>query len=173
MRKSGSVEQEDLARVQFQAGEQDQAIEAARNHVKNRKNEVLPLATLVELLWQAGKKDDAKQIARRAAGDQRLDRYDCAVLSPGIAPIAKECGYAEDWKVAAAPKSDTGNRPPLDSLGPFRWQPSPAATWSLKDCKRRRPLAGRLSGKPVVRAVFPRPRLPALCRAGAGVRRGG
>ena len=149
MRKAGSVEQEDLARVQFRAGEQDQAIEAVRNHVKNRKNEVLPLATLVELLWQAGKKDEAKQTLdelRSLSGS--VDPT--APFYARIAPIAQECGYSNDWKVAAAPKSDTGIRPPLDSLGPFRWQPSPAVSWALKDADGVDRSLADYRGKPVV-----------------------
>jgi peroxiredoxin len=153
MRKSGAVEQEDLARVQFQAGERDQAIEAAKSHVKNRKNEVLPLATLVELLWQAGKKDEAKQtLDELRALSGSVDAS--APFYARIASIAKECGYAADWKVAAAPKSDTGIRPALDSLGPFRWQPSPAASWTLADAAGVNHSLSDYRGKPVVLLFF-------------------
>jgi peroxiredoxin len=71
-----------------------------------------------------------------------------------IAPIAKELGYSEEWKVAYAPKSDTGNRPPLDSLGPLRWQPSPALAWTLKDCDGGGHSLADFQGKPVVLIFF-------------------
>jgi peroxiredoxin len=153
LKKAGGVDQEDLARVQFQAGEQDKAIEAARGHVKNRKNEVLPLATLVELLWLAGKKDEAKQ----SLDELRAISNSIDVTAPfykRLASIAKECGYPEDWKVAAITKGDTGDRPPLDSLGPFRWQPSPAASWALADNTGLEHRLADYRGKPVVMLFF-------------------
>ena len=149
LRKAGSVEQEYLAHIQFLAGEQDKAIEAGRNHVNGRKNEVLPLAALVELLWRADKKEDAKKSLdelRAISGD--VDRS--APYYARIGAIAKECGYSDDWKVAASPKSDVGNRPPLDSLGPFRWQPSPAPAFTLKDSAGSDHSLADYQGKPVV-----------------------
>jgi peroxiredoxin len=71
-----------------------------------------------------------------------------------IGPIAKELGYSEDWKVVKAPKSDTGDRPPLDSLGPYRWQPSLAASWSLKDCNGSGHALADYQSKPVVALFF-------------------
>lgn len=149
LRKAGSVEQEYLATIQFLAGEQDKAIEAARNHANSRKNEVLPLAALAELLWKAGKKDDAKKSLdelRAISGD--VDRS--APIYARIGAIAKDCGYSEDWKDVPPPKTDVGNRPPLDSLGPFRWQPSPAPAFTLKDAAGGDHSLGDYHGKPVV-----------------------
>ena len=57
-----------------------------------------PLSRLVELQWLAGKKDDAKKSLdqlREISGS--LDKT--APLYARIAPIAKELGYAEDWKL--------------------------------------------------------------------------
>jgi peroxiredoxin len=135
--------------VQFQAGERDQAIAAAKSHAKNRRNEVLPLATLVELLAWAGKKDEAKQ----ALDELRAISGSVDMTAPfyaRLAPIAKECGYSEEWKVASEAMSDTGVRPPLDSLGPLRWQPSPAPSWTLKDANGADHSLADYRGKPVV-----------------------
>ena len=61
LRKAGGgVDRMYLAMVQWQAGESDQAIKTARQHVNSRKNQVQPRAMLVELLWRADKKDEAK-----------------------------------------------------------------------------------------------------------------
>jgi peroxiredoxin len=153
LKKSGGVEADDLARVQFHAGEKDQAIEAAKSHAKNRKNEVLPLATVVELLALAGKKDEAKQtLDELRAISGSIDTS--APFYARMAPIAKEHGYSEEWKVAAAPKSDTGIRPSLDSLGPFRWQPSPAQSWTLADANGANHTLADYRGKPVVVLFF-------------------
>ena len=39
-------------------------------------------------------------------------------------------GIEGDWRIVAEPASDLGERPPLDELGPFRWQPSVAPSWN-------------------------------------------
>jgi peroxiredoxin len=153
LKKAGNVEQDYIARVQFQAGEKDKAIEAAKNHANGHKNEVIPLATLVELLWLAEKKDDAKKsLDELRAISGSMDTT--SVIYRRISPIAKELGYSEDWKVVATVKSDTGNRPPLDSLGPYRWQPSPAMSWSLKDASGADHALSNYHGKPVVVLFF-------------------
>jgi len=153
LRKAGSVEPEYLAKLQFQSGEKDKAIEAARNHVSGHKNEVIPLATLVELLWLADKKEEAKKSLdelREISGSFDTS----APIYRRMGPIAKGLGYAEDWEVAQGPKSDTGNRPPLASLGPYRWQPTLAASWSLKDCNGAGHALGDYQGKPVIVLFF-------------------
>ncbi len=158
LRKAGSVEPEYLATLQFQTGEKDKAIEAARKHASGRKNEVIPLATLVELLWLAGKKDEAKKSLdelREISGMMDTD----TPIYRRISPIARELGYGDaekggEWKLVKGPKSDTGERPPLDALGPYRWRPSLAASWSLKDCNGAGHALGDYQGKPVVVLFF-------------------
>jgi peroxiredoxin len=158
LRKAGSVEPEYLAKLQFLAGERDKAIEAARNHVNSRKNEVIPLATLVELLWLADKKDEAKKSLDELRVISGMMDTDSPIYRR-IGPIAKELGYGdsakgEEWKLVKGPKSDTGERPPLDSLGPYRWRPQLAANWSLKDCNSAGHALADYQGKPVVLLFF-------------------
>jgi peroxiredoxin len=74
--------------------------------------------------------------------------------SARIAPIAKELGYTADWKVAKPMLPDTGMRPPLDWLGPFRWQPSPASSWTLQDASNTPHSLGEYHGKPVIVLFF-------------------
>jgi peroxiredoxin len=149
LKKAGGVDQDYLAWVQFQAGETGKALEAAQNAVKSRKNEVLPLARLVELQWLAGKRNDAKKSLdqlRDLSGS--LDKG--APLYARLAPIAKELGYSEDWKLARPVAPDTGIRPQLDWLGPFRWQPSPAQQWTLNDVNGAPHALTDYRGRPVV-----------------------
>ena len=47
-----------------------------------------------------------------------------------------------------------GNRPPLDWLGPLRWQPSPAPAWTLRDAAGGDHSLGDYHGKPVVVLFF-------------------
>jgi peroxiredoxin len=153
LKKAGGVDQDYLAWVQFKAGETDKALEAARGAVRSRKNEVIPLARLIELLWLAGKKDDAKQsLDQLREISNSVDKS--APLYARIAAIAKELGYGEDWKLTRPMAPDTGIRPPLDWLGPFRWQPSSAPTWSLADVGGGSHSLADYHGRPVVVLFF-------------------
>ncbi len=142
--------------MQFQAAEVDPAITAARNEVNNKKNEVLPFASLIDILWRASKKEDAKTSfneLREISGT--IDT--AALASPALArlaPIAKELQFPDDWRVIKPPKTDVGNRPSLDSLGPFRWQPSAALSWTLKDNNGADHSLAEFHGKPVVVIFF-------------------
>jgi peroxiredoxin len=152
LRKAG-VDQDYLAWVQFQAGETDKALEAAQAAVKSRKNEVIPLSRLIEIQWLAGKRDDAKKSfdqLREISGS--IDA--AAPFYARLSPIAKELGYSEDWKVITPLKPDTGVRPSLDSLGPFRWQPSPSPAWTLQDASGTHHSLASYQGKPVVVFFF-------------------
>lgn len=135
--------------VQFQAGERDPALKILVDQVASNKNEVLPLAAQVELLWKADKKDEAKQALeklREVSGVLDLSAAPFARLTP----IAKELGFGDQWVVAKTPASDTGIRPTLESLGPFRWQPSPAAPWSLVDADGKAHSLQGYQGRPIV-----------------------
>ena len=153
LKKAGTVDQDYLVWVQYQAGEVEPALQAAEAAVKSRKNQVIPLSRLVELQWLAGKKKEAKgSLDQLREISSSIDRN--APLYARIAPIAKELRYGTDWIVAKAPRSDTGVRPPLDSLGPIRWQPSPAMSWSLRDAQGIEHSLNDYRGKPVIVLFF-------------------
>ncbi|MFN0017605.1 MAG: redoxin domain-containing protein [Pirellulaceae bacterium] len=157
LRKSGGMDQRYLALIQFQAGEVDPSITAARNHVNNNKNEVLPLVTLVDILWRAGKKEEAKTAfgeLREISGTIEPASLAGSPAFARLAPIAKELQFPDDWRVVKPPKSDVGTRPSLDSLGPFRWQPTPGAAWALKDNNGADHTLAEFQGKPVVVIFF-------------------
>jgi len=153
LKKAGGVDQDYLAWVQFKAGETDKALEAAQKTVRARKNEVIPLSRLVELQWLAGKKDDAKaSLDQLREISSSIDKT--APFYGRVAPIAQELGYAKDWKVGKPTRPDIGIRPPLDWLGPVRWQPSPAPVWTLRDVSGADHSLGDYHGKPVVVLFF-------------------
>ncbi|MBC7856582.1 MAG: redoxin domain-containing protein [Pirellulaceae bacterium] len=157
LRKGGGLDQRYLALVQFQAGEVDPAITAARSHVNNNKNEVLPLATLIDILWRAGKKEEAKTAfgeLREISGTIEPTALAASPALARLAPIAKELQFPDDWRVVKSPKTDVGTRPSLDSLGPFRWQPTPAPSWTLKDNGGADHSLAEFQGKPVVVIFF-------------------
>jgi peroxiredoxin len=147
--KDTSLDQDYLAWVEFKSGDTDKALKTAAAAVKARKNEVIPLARLVELQWLADKKDDAKKSLEQLR-DLSNSIDETAPFYARIGAIAKELGFSEKWKVAKPPLPDTGIRPPLDWLGPLHWRPSTAPAWTLRDASDRDHSLGDYHGKPTV-----------------------
>jgi peroxiredoxin len=148
--KSGSVETEFLVSVKLLAGKTDDAIKQARDHVKSHDQEVRPLSCLVETLWTADKKDEC----RESFEELRELAYQADIDVPALArlePIAKELGFEADWRrTDIEPADDIGERPPLDSLGPFRWHPSAALDWTLVDAENKEISLSDYKGRPVI-----------------------
>lgn len=138
-----------LARARLRAGEPDQAIADARKHVGSHENEVQPLAALVELLWEADQRDDALQAFKQLVALSGSLDLDSPVFQR-IAPVAAELGQPGDWRIARTVPDDVGDRPPLESLGPFRWEPSPAPDWSLETADGTLLTRKHFQGQPLV-----------------------
>ncbi|HRX77472.1 MAG TPA: redoxin domain-containing protein [Pirellulaceae bacterium] len=149
LKKARGIDTMYVQHVRLLAEEADEAIKEAQKHVNSHKNEVQPLAMLTELLWKADKKDEAKKVFEQL----REVSNSIDLASPVFArlePIAVEFGFSTDWRVSKPPAEDIGVRPSLDSLGTFRWQPSPAREWVLKDAKDELHALIDYKGKPVV-----------------------
>lgn len=137
------------ARVHLAAGETDKAVTLIKEYVDSHKNETLPLVHAVSILWQAGKKDEAlAEFEKLRKLSEMLDLS--APVFRRLDPIAAELKWPADWRLPAEPRTDVGNRPELASLGPFRWEPSPAPAWSLVDHESKPLTQESLLGKPVV-----------------------
>lgn len=104
---------------------------------------------LVDVLYRAGKKPEAIaefERLRSLAADADLDMPAFERLQP----LAKELNLPADWRIARQPPGDVGQRPELASLGPFRWQPTPATSWSLAGADDKTLSLDQYRGKPVV-----------------------
>src|SRR5262249_47532673 len=100
-------------------------------------------------LWRAGEQKEAGdrfQQLREISGSIDIDLPVFARLST----IAGSLNLPRDWRIAKPPEADVGNRPPLESLGPFLWQPYPAPEWDLSDGKGGPIGLAQYRGKPVV-----------------------
>ncbi|MEE2989652.1 MAG: redoxin domain-containing protein [Planctomycetota bacterium] len=148
-KKAGSVDRMLLAQLQYQAGEQSQALQAAEKHVKGHPSEVQPLARQVELLWMADKRQQAEKAFKELVEISSPIDMQSPVFSR-LDPIAEELGHSLPWRAEKSPRDDIGNRPDLDDLGPFRWQPSPAPDWKLADHRGKKVSLQQYRGKPVV-----------------------
>lgn len=142
-----------MARVQFLAGDKDGALKKLRDTVNGRKQHVRPRAALVDLLFQADKKDEAKtnfEALRTIAGRADLTTPTLARL----APIATEFGWPADWRTPAAAATDVGDRPALDSLGPKLWSSPTAPSWIARDATGAERSSQEYAGKPTVYLFF-------------------
>jgi peroxiredoxin len=147
--KAGGVDKLQIARVRFLAGEVDRAIKDVRAEVAARKNEVHPRAILVDLLWRDAQQVDAIAALTELRELSRSIDLESPVFAR-LAPVASLAGLPEDWRTREPLPTDVGVRPPLDSLGPFRWQPSSAPGWTLEDAEGREHSLEDFRGRPLV-----------------------
>ncbi len=147
--KAGSVPNYRKARVMARIGNWKKAEEFARKEADSRKHRVQPLADLVYVLYHAGKKDEAKTKFEEL---RKLSMH-IEMASPvftRINDIAKEFGIEGDWRIEEKLADDIGERPDLDELGPFRWQPTPAPDWKLRTADNKSVSLSDYRGKNVI-----------------------
>lgn len=147
--KAGDLPKTFQSQVAAAAGDFARAEQLAREATDSSKNEVLALANYTDVLMRAGKSAEAKvefQKLRELASVADLD----LPIFLRLAPIARELGLSDDWRAPVTTAADFGKRPPLDSLGPLRWQPSPAESWSLPTADGQQVNLADYRGKPVV-----------------------
>jgi peroxiredoxin len=107
------------------------ALELAKKSVKDGEGEVLPLAQLAWIQWQAENRESAMENfakLRKLASGADIDLACFCRLKP----LAEADKIEGDWRIAPELAKDLGPRPDLDSLGPVRWSPSLAPSWSAK-----------------------------------------
>ena len=149
LNKAGGIDPVYLARVEFLAGDREAGLKHGREAIDRHKNQVQPLAELIDLLWRAGEEREARdrfQQLRELSGQIDID----APVFARLAPIAERLEFPADWRIVKPAEPDVGVRPPLDSLGPRHWQPPPAPEWDLRDGRGGRIGSAQYRGKPVV-----------------------
>lgn len=140
---------EQLALLQQKAGKTEDAIKKIADRVNSKNGEVLPLAAQTEILFAAGRRDEAKASFEKLR--KLSSTIDLAVPPMArLAPIAAEFGFPADWRLPAENPGDLGVRPELDALGPFRWAPSAASEWTLPGVDEMPRSLSDYRGRPVV-----------------------
>jgi peroxiredoxin len=137
------------ARIQLELENQADAERLAAEEVKRNQDEVQPLATQAYILHRVGKHKEAAEVfekLRRLSACVDLD----VPTFERLAPLAKELGYESDWRAPVEVRDDTGDRPDLDSLGPFAWHPTPAPDWTLPDSEGKPRSLGEYRQGPVI-----------------------
>jgi peroxiredoxin len=147
--KAGGQSKEFLSRVQLAAGDKAKAEQLAREAVTQGKNQVYPLANLVDILRRLDKTSEAVKTFHELRGlSSQLD-LDLPICER-LKPLVREQGLPDDWRLPATVAADVGERPALESLGPLRWQPFAAPAWKLSGPNGQVVSLEQYRGKPVV-----------------------
>jgi peroxiredoxin/tetratricopeptide (TPR) repeat protein len=115
------------ARWLASSGDAKGAEALARKTVAGAENEVLPLATLVEVLHVCGNTDAAAVEFEKLATLAGRSDLDLPALKR-LRPLAEALDFSGDWRSPAPMPGDFGARPPLESLGPVTFTP-----WTAPD----------------------------------------
>ena len=138
------------AEITLLAGKTDEAIKIVQDAANSKGEETIPHAALIEILWKAKKPEEAKKAFEKLrAKSGHLD-----ITAPVFARLEDiatgACGYPADWRLPYKVPADTGDRPDLDTLGPFRWSPYKADDFSLTNDKGEQVSLADYKGRPVV-----------------------
>jgi peroxiredoxin len=138
-----------IAELQYQAGEKEEAIKSLRSQVDRRRQEVIPLATLAYVLELDGQHEEAQKIFEQLRDTSTSIDIDHPMFAR-LQPISDRLNLGREWLKEYQLAEDLGPRPALDELGPFRWQPSPAADWTLVNAASEKKSLTDFQGKPVI-----------------------
>jgi peroxiredoxin len=67
-----------------------------------------------------------------------------------LAEIAPSLSYTSQWRLPSTVAADVGVRPSLETLGPFRWEPPLAVTWTLANAEGEPVSVYDYAGKPII-----------------------
>jgi peroxiredoxin len=141
---------ERASQLWLRAGNADKAVEVAKAAIKGRTGQVEPQGNLVDVLYRAGKKNEAKEEFKKLrdmSGSIDSEDLSRVPLFKRLSIAASDLGIPIDWRLPAPVLKDIGPRPPLESLGPFRWHPVPAPNWSLVNTAGKRFSLADYTGK--------------------------
>jgi len=153
LRDAEDLPKEQRARLWHRLGDSTNCLELAKELAKSGSNQAPALALAAWLRWEAGDVKGATNTFRKLRAIS--SRFDLDVpLLARLSPIAKRLGLPADWRVDPPKKTDVGKRPPLDSLGPFRWEPYSAPAWTLSDAAYKQYSLADYQGRPVLLVFY-------------------
>lgn len=145
--KNRDVLKEHLALMYLEAGDKKLALKTADG--ARKENEVHPLANYIYVAYECGEQEKAKEAFEELRGiSSEIDLS--APVFHRLDKIAADFGYSADWRLPREMPEDLGERPDLETIGPFRWQPVAAADWSLPSTGGETLSLSQYEGKPVL-----------------------
>ncbi len=144
------VAKDRLARLYLRAGDHEEAERLAGEAVESAKNEVIPLANQIDVLFRIGKEKEASEAfakLREISGD--IDDLTHAPFQR-LSEIASAIDFPSDWRIDRQLSHDVGIRPSLDSIGPLGYTPTSAPDWNLPNASGESIGLKQFRGRPVV-----------------------
>ncbi len=144
----------------------DDALKLVDKKIADDPNEVPSMAVKTWLLFQHSGSQSAREafeLTRKLACVADLDTPLLARLQPLVRELFVDASSASDgstanvadsqgsrWTAAYEPASDFGQRPSLDSLGPFRWHPYLAPEFSVSTPQQTSVRLKHFLGRPTI-----------------------
>ena len=139
---------------QLAYGDHEKAAETARKQIEKMNKEAIPLAVAIHTLYHAKNDDPAWKTGFEELRTFSSEIETTAPAFARLAPIAKELGYPEDWRLPHTPATDLLPRPDLDTLGPLHWSPPAAPSFSLPDQHSLPVTLAQYRGKPLILVFY-------------------
>ncbi len=149
LKKARDISSERRARILFAIGDEKEALKLARDAVNADPSQVQPLANLANLLWQTKQPQPARETFAKLRKLSSSIDLDLPVFER-LAPLVADLKLSSDWRVPGMIAADTGTHPDVKSLGPFRWQPYTAPSWTLPNSQNRPHSLAEFRGRPVL-----------------------
>jgi hypothetical protein len=127
----------------------DEALKLLDKQIEEQPGQLLPLAVKAFVQYQtqdAAAAVDTFEKARELATQADLD----TPLLARLTPLAVELGIGEAWLTKYVQPDDVGQRPGLDSLGPFRWHPYLAPDFVVRNKDDHQVSLKEFRGKPTL-----------------------
>ena len=143
------IPDERLSRIHLAVDDKEKAEEIAKKSAESSENQIRPLADYAHVLHRAGKDKEAKKQFEKlrevaAWSDLNLPAFE------RLRPLAESLGHGGDWRKKPEVATYAGERPPINSLGPLRWHPSPAPSWALQNAAGKTIQSAEFAGRPRV-----------------------
>ena len=119
----------------------------AEELLKNYPQDLAGLSAKVEMQQALGKPQDAKKTfeeVRKLAFALEAD----LPVKKRLDVLAKSWGISGDWRSPAPKRTDSGVRPPLESLGPMHWHPPVAPKWQALTLEGKPAPSSQFEGRP-------------------------
>lgn len=137
-----------------QAGEAAEAWKLAEGKLNDSRGEFLPLVRGAWLLCQLPDKSDQLQELIKGLKPIAAKAETGIMLLERLKTMLVEKGIVIDWESETVQPTDIGERPNLDSLGPFRWSPPDAPLWRAVSSRGESASSIRYEGKPFIAVLY-------------------
>lgn len=149
----GSDLSDELLQAEWLAanGQHEEALKLVDKKVASAPNEVPAAAVKTWLIYQHSGSQDAREaleLTRQLACVADLETPLLARLQPLVTEL--EIPSTPRWTAQYVAASDIGQRPSLDSLGPFRWQPYLAPEFLVQSPQQTAVRLKHFSGQPTI-----------------------